>query len=74
MDEEVAAESERSVQPRHSSMRIDFNLSIGYTRQRAGVTDHFEARLSTVGLLVVGSIVTLIILAFLVPRILALFS
>jgi len=72
MDQEVVSESERNVQARHSSLRIDFTLSIGYTRERPGISDHWEMRISTIGLLVAGSIVTLIILAILIPHILSL--
>jgi len=53
-------------------MKIDFTLSIGYTRVRqAGVTaDRWEARLDSLGLILVGAVVVLIILLILVPRIL----
>jgi uncharacterized membrane protein YjdF len=52
-------------------MRIDFTLSIGYSRRRPDTQgDRWEARVDTFGLLVIGAIVTLIILVFLVPRIL----
>jgi hypothetical protein len=56
---------------RDSSMQIDFTLSIGYKRRRPDTQgDRWEARVDTLGLLIIGAIVTLIILIFLVPRIL----
>jgi hypothetical protein len=59
---------------RASGMRIDFTLSIGYERRRPNTQgDRLEARMDTVGLLVVGSIVTIIVLIIIVPRIFALF-
>ncbi len=52
-------------------MTIDFTLSIGYRRRRPDTQgDRFEARLDSAGLLLVGSVVTIVILIFLVPRIL----
>jgi len=57
---------------RNSGMRIDFTLSIGYERRRPDTQgDRWEARMDTVGLLLVGSIVTLLVLIFLIPKILA---
>ena len=72
MEQEVVSESERSVQARHSSLRIDVTLSIGYVRERPGVTDRWEMRISTVGLLIAGAIITLVILAVLLPHIISL--
>jgi len=52
-------------------MSIEFALSIRYHRTRPDTKgDRVEARLDSAALLVVGSIVTIIILVFLVPRIL----
>ena len=59
------------VHPRDSSLRIDVTISVGYQRQRGGTTDRWEARISTVGLLLVGAAVTLLVLFVLLPRILA---
>ena len=56
---------------RDSGMAIEFALSIRYTRKRPDTHDRFEARIDSFGLLVIGSIVTVIILVLLVPRILA---
>jgi hypothetical protein len=52
-------------------MRIDFTLSIGYTRRRpSGVTvDRWEARMDSLGLIVVGAVATVVILVITVPRI-----
>ena len=56
---------------RDSGMSIEFALSIRYHRTRPDTKgDRVEARLDSAALLVVGSIVTIIILVFLVPRIL----
>jgi hypothetical protein len=53
-------------------MAIEFALSIRYTRKRPDTQgDRIEARLDSLGLFIVGSIVTVIILVLLVPRILA---
>ena len=54
-------------------MRIDLTLSIGYTRHRpgAGVEDKWEAHVGTVGLLIIGSLVAIIILIIVLPRILS---
>ena len=53
-------------------MEISLSLVIGYKRKRPDTQgDKVEARLDSLGLLVVGSLVTIIILWFLLPRILA---
>jgi len=53
-------------------MSIEFALSIRYNRERPDTKgDRIEARMDSVGLLLVGSIVTVIILIFLVPKILS---
>jgi hypothetical protein len=74
MDDQVVGESERTVQPRHSSLRIDITLSVGYTRERAAITDRWEMRLSTVGLLVAGAIICLVVLALLLPHLITVLS
>ena len=74
MDDQVVGESERSVQARHSSLRIDITLSVGYTRERPGISDHWEMRVSTIGLLVAGAIVTLVVLAILLPHLITVLS
>jgi len=59
---------------RASGMRIDFTLSIGYERRRPNTQgDRWEARADTAGLLLIGSIVTIIILIIIVPRVLNMF-
>jgi len=64
--------SEESENNRDSGMSIEFALSVRYSRKRPDTKgDRVEARLDSVGLLVVGSIVTIIILIFLVPKILS---
>jgi hypothetical protein len=74
LPEELSSVSERSVAARHSSLRIDVTLSVGYTRERPGVTDHWEMRVSTIGLMIAGALVTLVILAILLPHILSLLA
>ena len=74
LPEELVSESERSVQARRSSLRIDITLSVGYTRERPGISDHWEMRVSTIGLMIAGALVTLVILAILLPHILSLLS
>jgi len=57
---------------RDSGMSIEFALSIRYSRTRPDTKgDRVEARLDSAALLVIGSIVTIIILIFLVPKILS---
>ena len=57
---------------RDSGMSIEFALSIRYSRTRPDTKgDRIEARMDSIGLLIVGSIVTIIILVILVPRILS---
>jgi hypothetical protein len=72
VDDPVLGESERTAEPRHSSLRIDVTFSVGYTRVRAGIADRFEMRVSSIGLLLAGAIICLIILVLLVPHILSL--
>jgi len=50
-------------------MRLQFSLAIEYTRRRANVTDRWETRLSTIGLLLVGGLVTLVVILLIVPRV-----
>ena len=72
--DELISESERTIQARLSSLRIDITLSVGYTRERPGISDHWEMRVSTIGLMIAGALVTLVILAILLPHILSLLS
>ena len=57
---------------RRSSMRLDFQISIGYTRQRpgTGLEDTWEKHLSTAGLMVAGAVGALLIIWIALPRIL----
>jgi len=53
-------------------MSIEFALSIRYQRQRPDTKgDRLEARLDSLGLMLIGAVATAIILLYLVPRILA---
>ena len=74
LPEELSSVSERTIQARLSSLRIDITLSVGYTRERPGITDHWEMRVSTIGLMIAGALVTLVILAILLPHILSLLA
>jgi len=52
-------------------MSIDFTLSIGYRRRRPNTMgDRWEARIDSIGLLIVGGIVAIAIIVIMVPRIL----
>jgi len=57
---------------RSSNMRLEFTVSIGYTRLRpgAGVEDTWEAHVGTLGLLITGAVVAIIIIWIALPRIL----
>lgn len=55
-------------------MHIDVTLSVGYTRRRSDTVDRWEARVGTLGLLVVGAVVVVILLAVLLPRLLDAFG
>ena len=70
MDEE--ADERASRDPRRSGVRLAVSIAIEYTRLRETTTDRFEARISTIGLLVLGGIAAVIMLWVIVPRILAL--
>jgi len=70
VDEE--ADERASRDPRRSGVRLAVSIAIEYTRLRETTTDRFEARISTIGLLVLGGIAAVIMLWVIVPRILAL--
>jgi type II secretory pathway component PulF len=55
-------------------MHIDVTLSVGYTRRRSDTTDRWEARVGTLGLLIVGAVVVVILLALVLPRVLDAFG
>lgn len=55
-------------------MRLDLTVSVGYTRIRGATTDRWEARVSTVGLLLAGAIVTIIIVLIVLPHVLSALS
>jgi hypothetical protein len=74
LPEELSSVSERTLQARLSSLRIDITLSVGYTRERPGISDRWEMRVSTIGLMIAGALVTLVILAVLLPHILSLIT
>ena len=61
----------QSEDTRDSGMSIEFALSIRYNRVRPDTHgDRIEARMDSAALIVIGSIVTIIILVILVPRVL----
>jgi hypothetical protein len=66
------AEEELPPGDRRSSLRLDFQVSIGYTRLRPGegVEDTWEAHVGTVGLLVAGAVIAVLIIWIALPRIL----
>jgi hypothetical protein len=56
---------------RDSGMRIEFGLHLGYRRRRPNTLgDRFEARIDSLGLLLVGSLVAVAIILVVLPRIL----
>ena len=57
---------------RDSGMSISFSLSIAYQRRRPNTLgDRVEARIDSIGLLLVGSIVAVAIILIVLPRLLA---
>ena len=57
---------------RDSGMSISLSLTIGYQRRRPNTQgDRWEARFDSIGLLVAGAIVAILILIFVLPRLLA---
>lgn len=54
-------------------MSIDLTLSIGYKRRRPNTQgDRWEARLDSIGLLLAGAAIAILIVVWLVPKILSL--
>jgi hypothetical protein len=58
------------VSPRHSGLRIEVKVSIGYTRQRAGleVSDKWETGITTILLLVSGAAIVIWFVVTVVTR------
>jgi len=53
-------------------MSISVSISIGYSRRRPDTLgDRWEARMDSIGLLVVGGVVVLAVVIILLPRLLA---
>ena len=52
-------------------MSIEFLVSIGYRRRRPDITDRIEARMDSLGLMIAGAIVAIIIIWIALPRFLA---
>ena len=56
---------------RDSGLTITLSLSVGYQRRRPNTgTDRWEARVDSLGLLIIGAIVVAIILVYLLPKLL----
>ena len=56
---------------RDSGMRIEFAVSIGYRRRRPNVSgDRWEARVDSIGLMIVGAIVAGLVILIALPRVL----
>lgn len=53
-------------------MRLALSIAIEYSRLRETTTDRFEARISTLGLLLIGGLAVVIMLWVLVPKLIAL--
>ena len=63
---------ERRESERDSGMSITVSLVVGYTRRRPNTRgDRFEARIDSVGLLLAGSAIALLLVALILPRVLA---
>ena len=57
---------------RDSGLSITLTVSVGYQRRRPDTKgDRWEARLDSVGLLVVGAVVALILVLLVLPRLLS---
>jgi hypothetical protein len=59
---------------RESGLHIDVTISVGYRRLRSNTIDRWEARVGTLGLLVVGAVVVIILLVLVLPRVLDAFG
>jgi type II secretory pathway component PulF len=59
---------------RESGLHIDVTISVGYRRLRNNTIDRWEARVGTLGLLVVGAVVVVILLVLVLPRVLDVFG
>jgi hypothetical protein len=59
---------------RESGLHIDVTISVGYRRLRSNTIDRWEARVGTLGLLVVGAVVVVILLVLVLPRVLDVFG
>ena len=57
---------------RDSGMSINLTISIGYQRRRPDTSgDRLEARIDSVGLLIVGGVTVVVLILVVVPRVLA---
>jgi hypothetical protein len=66
------AEDDEPLGERDSSMSIDFTVSVGYRRRRPNTHgDRWEARIDSIGLLIVGAVVAIVIVIIALPRVLA---
>jgi hypothetical protein len=59
------------ISPRHSGLRIEVKVSVGYTRQRAGleVSDKWEGAITSLLLLVLGAAIVIWFIVTVVSRI-----
>ena len=51
-------------------MFIELAVRVGYERKRPSTDDRWEQRFDSIGLLLVGAAVAIVVIVFLVPRIL----
>lgn len=49
-------------------MTLTFSLSVGYQRRRPSTIDKLEQRMDSLGLFLIGSAATLLILFFVLPK------
>jgi hypothetical protein len=66
----VATDEDRP-DDRNSGLQITVSIGIGYSRRRPNTLgDRWEARLDSIGLLIVGSVIAVAVVVVLLPRIL----
>lgn len=53
---------------RDSGLTLSFSISISYNRQRGRLHDRWESRVDSVGLMIIGGIVVIVLLVIILPR------
>ena len=60
---------EKPEEARDSGMRIAISIGVEYTRRRPDTHDPFEARIGTIGLIIIGGAIVLFAVIVIIPRI-----